>query len=69
MYRIKIRNRKTHRKQNYLDILIRLGRTRLRNLEAKMGRTHPRVIGCSQWLDRPILEAQKIKWFKNNKVA
>ncbi|WP_041275276.1 aspartyl-phosphate phosphatase Spo0E family protein [Desulforamulus ruminis] len=59
MYWIKVKNRKTKRIKNYIDILIKLGRKRLNILESKVGRTHPRVVKCSQWLDKPVLKAQK----------
>lgn len=44
----------------YLNILIKLGRKRLHELESEVGRTHSRVLQCSQWLDKHICKAQRI---------
>lgn len=42
-----------------LDILIKLGRTRMETLAESLGLSHPRVLRCSQWLDKPVNKVQR----------
>lgn len=42
------------------DILIKLGRTRMETLAERLGLSHPRVLRCSQWLDKHINRIQRL---------
>lgn len=46
--------------KNYLNILLKIGRARMNHLASELGRTHPRVLRCSEWLDKHICKAQKM---------
>lgn len=47
-------------KKNCLDILIKLGRKRMEKLALELGRANPRILRCSQWLDKHIIKVQKM---------
>lgn len=44
-----------------LSILIKLGRTRMEDLAEQLGLAHPRVLRCSQWLDKHVYKVQRFK--------
>ncbi len=46
-------------KNDKLDIIIKLGRTRMETLAKYLGFSHPRVLRCSQWLDKHVIKVQR----------
>lgn len=46
--------------KGYFDILIKVGRKWMEKLALELGRTHPRVLRCSRWLDKHIYKVQEM---------
>lgn len=44
-----------------LFILIGLGRTRMEGLAKRLGIANPRVLRCSQWLDKHVNKVQQLR--------